>query len=197
MSAPISLPQIMAHRQIGLEVWMDRALGTAPKVEPNWRKGEVHDLRVALRRCRTMAEALSEVSPGSRWRRIKKVSRKLFHALGDLHDTQVERDWVKKCGPAADPVRKYMLSLLSHEERKHRKAAARRARRIRSKRMEETEAQTAAQGRFLPVGQRGFSAAGSGKVKRSRQALRRCQKEAKQHRLAPAPHRPQTFSLRG
>ena len=123
MSAPISLPQIIAHRQIGLEVWMDRALGTAPKVEPNWRQGEVHDLRVALRRCRTMAEALSEVSPGSRWRRIKKVSRKLFHALGDLHDTQVERDWVKKCGPAADPVRKYMLSLLSREERKHRKAA--------------------------------------------------------------------------
>ncbi len=114
----------MAHRQTGLEVWMDRVLETAPKVEPNWRKHEVHDLRVALRRCRTMGEALSEVSPGSRWRRIKKVSRKLFHASGDLHDTQVERDWVKKCGPAGDPVRKYMLSLLSHEEKKHRKTAA-------------------------------------------------------------------------
>jgi CHAD domain-containing protein len=103
---------------------MDRALEAAPQVEPNWRKHEVHDLRVALRRCRTMGEALSEVSPSSRWRKIKKVSRKLFHALGDLHDTQVERDWVKKFGSAGDPVRKYMLRLLSREEKKLRKTAA-------------------------------------------------------------------------
>jgi CHAD domain-containing protein len=103
---------------------MDRVLEAVPKVEPNWRKGEVHDLRVALRRCRTMGEALSEVSPSSRWRKIKKVSRKLFHALGDLRDTQVERDWMKKCDPAGDPVRRYMLSLLSREETKRRKAAA-------------------------------------------------------------------------
>jgi CHAD domain-containing protein len=114
----------MARRQVGLEVWMDRALEAAPRAEPNWRKHEVHDLRVALRRCRTMGEALSEVIPSSRWRKIKKVSRKLFHALGDLHDTQVERDWVEKFGPAGDPVRKYMLRLLSREEKKLRKTAA-------------------------------------------------------------------------
>ena len=70
----------MARRQVGLEVWMDRALEAAPRAEPNWRKHEVHDLRVALRRCRTMGEALSEVIPSSRWRKIKKVSGKLFHA---------------------------------------------------------------------------------------------------------------------
>lgn len=118
------MPQILARRQTSLEVWMDRVLEMAPKVESNWRKNEVHDFRVALRRCRTMAEALSEVSPSPGWRKVKKVSRKLFHALGDLHDTQVERGWVKKVGPAADPVRKYMLSLLFREEKKHRKAAA-------------------------------------------------------------------------
>lgn len=103
---------------------MDRVLEIAPKVEPNWRKAEVHDLRVAFRRCRTMGEALIEVSPSPRWRRIKKVSRKLFHASGDLRDTQVERSWVKKCGPVGDPVRRYMLRLLSCEEKKDRKAAA-------------------------------------------------------------------------
>lgn len=124
MPVPILLPQVMVHRQAGLEVWMDRVLEIAPKVEPSWRKAEVHDLRVALRRCRTMGEALSEVSPSPRWRKIKKVSRKLFHASGDLHDTQVERSWVKKCGPTGDPVRGYMLRLLSREEKKHRKSAA-------------------------------------------------------------------------
>lgn len=103
---------------------MDRVLEAAPKVEPNWPKDEVHDLRVALRRCRTMSEALSEVSPSSRWRKIKKGSRKLFHALGDLRDTQVEREWVMKCAPPGDPVRRYLLRLLSREEKKHRKTAA-------------------------------------------------------------------------
>jgi CHAD domain-containing protein len=103
---------------------MDRVLEAAPKIEPNWRKDEVHDFRVALRRCRTMGEALSEVCPSSGWRKTKKASRKLFHALGDLRDTQVEQGWVKKCAPSGDPVRRYMLRLLSREEKKHRKTAA-------------------------------------------------------------------------
>ncbi|HEX4140357.1 MAG TPA: CHAD domain-containing protein, partial [Candidatus Methylacidiphilales bacterium] len=61
---------------------MERALEKAANIEPQWDADEVHDLRVALRRCRAMAEALSEVTAGSGWRRLKKGSRELFHALG-------------------------------------------------------------------------------------------------------------------
>ena len=124
MAVRISVPQITAQHHTGLEVWMGRVLELVPKVQPGWAKRDVHDLRVALRRCRTMAEALSEVSPSSGWRKLKKTSRKLFHALGDVRDSQVEPDWVKKLGPPGDPVRKYMLTLLSREEKKHRKTAA-------------------------------------------------------------------------
>ncbi|MGC2332135.1 MAG: CHAD domain-containing protein [Candidatus Acidiferrales bacterium] len=103
---------------------MERVLDKASSVKPDWDAAEVHDLRVALRRCRTMAEALSEVSAGSGWRKLKKASRGLFHNLGDLRDTQVQRGWVKKLGSAGDPVRKHMLRLLAGEEKKERALAA-------------------------------------------------------------------------
>jgi CHAD domain-containing protein len=70
-----------------------------------------------------MAEALSEVNPGSGWRKMKKASRGLFHTLGVLRDTQVEKEWVRKLGAPDDPIRRYMLRALSLEERKHREAA--------------------------------------------------------------------------
>jgi CHAD domain-containing protein len=102
---------------------MDRALERAEQVQPGWDADDVHDLRVALRRCRTMADALSEVNPGPGWRKLKKASREVFHTLGDLRDVQVERSWVKKLGTPGDPVRKHMLRLLSGEEKKHRHSA--------------------------------------------------------------------------
>jgi len=102
---------------------MERALERIGQVQPDWDADDVHDLRVALRRCRTMADALSEVNPGPGWRKLKKASRDVFHALGDLRDVQVERDWIKKLGPAGDPMRKQMLMSLVREERKHKQGA--------------------------------------------------------------------------
>ncbi|MGA9939437.1 MAG: CHAD domain-containing protein [Candidatus Acidiferrales bacterium] len=124
MAVTISLPPAISKKRAGLDVWMERVLEKAANIEPDWDAGEVHDLRVALRRCRTMAEALSEVSAGSGWRKLKKGSRELFHALGNLRDTQVQRDWVKKLGSAGDPVRKHMLRLLASDEKKQRAVAA-------------------------------------------------------------------------
>jgi CHAD domain-containing protein len=111
-------------KSIGLDLWMDRVLARAREIEPRWQAGDVHALRVALRRSRTMAEALREVSPAPEWRKIKRGSRNLFHALGDLRDTQVVRAWVRNLAPARDPVRMHLLRLFSRQEKKQRKAAA-------------------------------------------------------------------------
>jgi len=102
---------------------MECVLQKSEEARRGWNADAVHDLRVALRRCRTMAEALSEVNPGTGWRKLKKSSRGLFHALGVLRDTQVEKEWVRKLGAPDDPIRRYMLRVLSLEERKHRQAA--------------------------------------------------------------------------
>jgi CHAD domain-containing protein len=102
---------------------MDRVLERADQVQDRWDADGVHDLRVALRRCRAMAEALSEVNPGPGWRKLKRASKQLFHTLGELRDTQVKRARMKKLGTPGDPLRKHMLRLLSRQEKKNLKAA--------------------------------------------------------------------------
>jgi CHAD domain-containing protein len=124
MAVTIQLASGARPGAIGLDVWMARTLDRAEQVQSGWEADDVHDLRVALRRCRTMAEALSEVYPDPGWRKLKKTSRATFHALGELRDTQVERQWVKKLGPPGSAARRYMLRVLMLREREQREAAS-------------------------------------------------------------------------
>src|SRR5580698_533704 len=120
---PVTLPAETPTKRIGLDVWMYRVLELAEEVQNGWKSREVHDLRVALRRCRTMADALSEVNPDRGWRELKKVSRKLFRALGELRDTQVEQEWLKRFSAAGDPVRKHVLKVLAGAQKEQRAKA--------------------------------------------------------------------------
>lgn len=116
MSIAISLPAGTA-KITGLEVWMNEVLERADRLRPDWDPDDVHDARVAIRRCRTMADTLRDVNPDPGWRKLKKHSKRLFRSLGDLRDRQVERDWVKKLGPGGDSVRKHMLTVLARREK--------------------------------------------------------------------------------
>src|SRR5271156_1946305 len=49
MAVEISLPTHPSTKSTGLEVWMDRVLEGAEKLQPDWDADDVHDLRVALR----------------------------------------------------------------------------------------------------------------------------------------------------
>jgi CHAD domain-containing protein len=129
---------------------MERVVERAGQVRRGWSAGDVHDLRVALRRCRTMADALGEVHPTPGWRKLKRTSRDLFHALGALRDTQVQRVWVKKLGPAGDPVRLHMLRLLAREETAHRKSAEQALERFDRKQWKKLMRKLAAKARFVP-----------------------------------------------
>src|ERR1700735_3747684 len=91
------------------------------KVQGDWNPDNVHDLRVALRRCRTMADALSEGNTVTGWQKVENVPRGLFQVLGELRDTQVTKQWVKKFGPAKDPVPGHMLRVLGKQEQEQRK----------------------------------------------------------------------------
>lgn len=123
MALNVVLPSNNPEKPIGLEVWMGRVLELAERVKGDWDADAVHDLRVALRRCRTMADALDEVNPRPGWRKLKRASRKLFDALGELRDAQVEQTWLKELGLPSDPVRKHMMHLLAYRVRKHREKA--------------------------------------------------------------------------
>jgi len=99
-------------KRVGLDDWMARVAELADQARHGWHSDDIHDLRTAIRRCRTMAEALSEVNPDPGWRRLKKSTRKLFRALGELRDTQIKLEWLKKLGPASDPLRKIVAAAL-------------------------------------------------------------------------------------
>lgn len=102
---------------------MRRVVDRADRIQPDWKAEDIHAVRVALRRCRTMAETLNEVVPDPGWRKLKKASRDLFHTLGELRDIQVERALIKKIEASSDPLREYLLRLLRREEKKRRNAA--------------------------------------------------------------------------
>src|SRR5580704_3534870 len=112
MAQTIQLPASISARHDGLQKWMDRALKRAQKVRKTWDADAIHDLRVALRRCRTMADALTDTNPSPGWNKLKKTSKKLFHTLGEVRDVQVEQEWVKKLSPAEDTSRTYLLKAL-------------------------------------------------------------------------------------
>lgn len=69
-------------------------------VAADFRPDPVHDLRVALRRCRSLADGLMALDPDPNWKAMKKAGKRLFQRLGDLRDTQVMEEWIDKIDPA-------------------------------------------------------------------------------------------------
>lgn len=118
-----SVPSTRTAKPISLAEWMDHVVDRAARARRGFGVDEVHDLRVAIRRCRTMADALSEVNPSPGWRRLKKITAPTFRALGELRDVQVMSVWIRKLGLARDPVRRHMLRLLAGRELHCRKDA--------------------------------------------------------------------------
>ncbi len=84
----------------------------------------VHDLRVALRRCRSLADGLMAIDPDPDWKRMKKAGRSLFRSLGGLRDVQVMTEWVHKLGPTGDPETQALLDVLARREQEHKSTAA-------------------------------------------------------------------------
>ena len=109
MSQTITLPVSVLAKNDALEKWMERVLNRGQKVRKTWSAADVHDLRVALRRCRTMADALTDTNPSPGWNKLKRSSKKVFHTLGELRDVQVEQEWVKKLLPGATDARTQLL----------------------------------------------------------------------------------------
>jgi CHAD domain-containing protein len=113
------------HR--GLIYWMERVLKELDEVRSAPDADAVHDLRVALRRCRSLAAVMEEVDPDPAWPEMRKVGRKLFRQLGELRDTQVLEEWAGKLGSENDAVRERLLAHLGKNEAEEREAALRAA----------------------------------------------------------------------
>jgi CHAD domain-containing protein len=95
----VPLPQThtpRARKTTGLRYWMLRVLEECERVSADFSADPVHDLRVSLRRCRSLADGLMALDPDPDWKAMKKAGKRLFQRLGDLRDIQVMMEWVEK-----------------------------------------------------------------------------------------------------
>jgi len=113
--------------QRDLSFWMDQVLKELESVRSSASIDAVHDLRVAIRRCRSVATAMEEIDPDPAWPEMRKAARKLFRALGALRDAQVMDEWVKRLGPETDPVRAHLQAAYEAKEPQLRGEALRAA----------------------------------------------------------------------
>ncbi len=61
---------------------MHAVLVESDAVQQNFKPNHVHDLRVALRRCRSIAQGLAELDPDPAWTRLRKEAKKPLAASG-------------------------------------------------------------------------------------------------------------------
>src|SRR6202790_563864 len=125
MPLPVAQPTATnARKKTGLALWMERVLEECVRASLDFSADPVHDLRVALRRCRSIADGLRVIDPDPNWKEMKKAGRRLFRELGELRDAQVMEEWVRLLGDPNDPVTNALLQFLASREEHLKQQAA-------------------------------------------------------------------------
>lgn len=125
MANVTTIPSRTRSEHRGLNFWMNRVLKQAKEIRTSSDPDLVHDLRVAIRRCRSLAAVMAEVDPDPAWPEMRKVGHKLFRKLGDLRDAHVLDEWIAKLSPEGDPLREQLHDSFKTNEPKLRDAVVR------------------------------------------------------------------------
>lgn len=112
------------EKRVGLGYWMNQVLFQCEKVAEGFGSDPVHDLRTALRRCRSMADGIMVFDPAPAWKKMKKSGRQLFRSLGALRDTHVLQEWIEKLTPENDAAARTFAEFLRVREQQHKQSAA-------------------------------------------------------------------------
>ena len=122
MSTPGSTAAVV-ERKSGLLYWAQRVVEECENASHDFAADPVHDLRVAIRRCRSMADGFLSVDPDPGWKQMKRMAKPLFASLGELRDVQVMMEWVSKLSSPDDPARPILLLELQLRETQLKSAA--------------------------------------------------------------------------
>jgi CHAD domain-containing protein len=131
---------------------MDRVIKELESVGSSPDADAVHDLRVAIRRCRSVGAVMEEVDPDPAWPAMRKCARKLFRGLGVLRDAQVMDEWVQKLAPETDPVRTHLQASFESREPNLRESALRIAAKFDQKSWKRLERTLRHRSRLVPIG---------------------------------------------
>lgn len=108
-----------AAEAYGLAHWMRAVLDERKRVLDGPTPEAVHDLRVAIRRCRSMAECALECDDFPSWRKMRRAGKSLFQPLGRLRDAHVAMEWVRQLSDEGDSLRETLLADLADVEGVH------------------------------------------------------------------------------
>ncbi len=125
MALPVVFAPVKdARKKAGLALWMERVLLECDRTGVDLAPDPVHDLRVALRRCRSMANGLLCMDPHPAWKEMKRAGKELFSELGELRDVHVMDEWVHRLGDPDDLVTATLLQFLAGRESQLKQQAA-------------------------------------------------------------------------
>jgi exopolyphosphatase/guanosine-5'-triphosphate,3'-diphosphate pyrophosphatase len=145
-----------APEKAGIRFWATRVLAEVESVSHNFDPDPVHDLRVALRRCRSMADGFLPVDPDPGWKQLKKLGKELFSRLGALRDMQVMEEWVGKLADPSNPadglVRSDLLHLFASQEEELKNNAHQALRAFDSKHWDALTLRLAERSQKIPLG---------------------------------------------
>src|SRR4029077_9959987 len=144
---PGNLPE---HR--GLTHWMQRVPKELDALQTAQDKDAVHDLRVAIRRCRSVAAVMREVDPDPSWHEMRRLPKKLFRKLGELRDTQIMDEWVAEHGAENDKLRVALHDFFQEREPKLLQEALRLAQKFDDKAWQRSEGKLRKRVRLVPPG---------------------------------------------
>ncbi|MGH9516774.1 MAG: CHAD domain-containing protein [Terriglobales bacterium] len=102
--------------RVGLAYWMEEVLAQCAKAERDLSSDPVHDLRTALRRCRSLADGIRVFDRDPAWKKMRRAAKDLFGSLGELRDIHIMMEWVAKLSPAGDPTAKNVAAYLATRE---------------------------------------------------------------------------------
>lgn len=146
-----------SHRpRTGLLYWATCALAESRKAAPDLQPDPVHDLRVAIRRCRSLAEGLRTIDPVPGWKEFRTLPKPLFSALGELRDTQVLAEWLSSLTSVGDPIRATMSAALAAREAQQKLSARTALAGFNAKRWMKLAVELDGRARKLPSGSRAF-----------------------------------------
>jgi CHAD domain-containing protein len=70
----------------GIAFWIEQVVRECDRVSLSFAPEPVHDLRVALRHCRSIASGFMFFDPHCSWKEVRKEGARLFNSLGELRD---------------------------------------------------------------------------------------------------------------
>lgn len=108
-----------------LERFLQRVLREHSALRNSFAPDPVHDLRVALRRCRSLAEGFARLDDHRDWRRMRRAARRLQNGLAGLRDTQVMIGEVRRLRLTGDAAGTAVAKSLARDERKGKRKAQR------------------------------------------------------------------------